>query len=491
MHEACQDRLTDARREEIPAPSALHTCATNRYIITKYGRLLMSLRRRLLAIIALVLLASLLGGGALTYWHGNRKIALEMSSAISVGDNAVRDALLPLLPGPITDSQLARIVTSFDGDRHLRAQHIEPSGNVALQSRVQPPSNAAPNWLVKLLAAPPHTAVLELPDDRGKIVLRSDPLNEITEVWDDAKLKLAIVGGFCTLILALISMTLSRALKPLEELSQALQQVGAGDYEAHVSESGPEELAAIYKGFNTMATRLHEAERKNRQLNEQLNSLQDEERAEIARDLHDEVGPFLFAVDVDAQSIPALIARTENDDVIHRASAIRQSVAHMQTHLKSVLSRLRPGTMIDLGLAHAAGQIAAFWHARYPEIAFHIDCIDESFGARIDETAFRVLQEGTSNAIRHGKPKHIWLSTQKREDGILSVTVIDDGKGLSTATRNGFGLSGMNDRLERIGGRLSVAPGTDGRGVTLRADIPFNETTLNTPIPSKITETLR
>lgn len=433
----------------------------------------MSLRRRLLAIIALVLIASLLGGGALTYWHSVRKIELEMSSAITVGDNALRDAVLPLLPGPITASQLARVVSSFDGDRHLRARHIGPEGKMLQESRVRPPSDPAPVWLNRLLAGAPHQTELELPDGHGRIVLEADPFNEVTEVWDDAKLKLAIVGGFCSLVLALISVTLGRALRPLEQLSRALQQVGSGDYEAHVSESGPAELAAIYKGFNTMAARLSESEHKNQRLNEQLLSIQDEERAEVARDLHDEVGPFLFAVDVDAQTIPALLARNAHDDVVSRSQAIRQSVAHMQTHLRSVLSRLRPGTMVDLGVPHAAEQLAAFWHARYPAIKFEIDCCDESLGSTIDEAVFRILQEGTSNAVRHGKPSKIQLATRKLDTGMFVVSVTDDGTGFNDGSRKGFGLSGMRDRLARLGGTLTIQSGRDGRGVILRADIPY------------------
>ncbi|MEQ1669582.1 MAG: histidine kinase, partial [Hyphomicrobium sp.] len=341
------------------------------------------------------------------------------------------------------------------------------------QSRVRPPADPAPGWLQRLLTGTPHSAELLLPDERGKIVLQADPLNEVTEVWEDAKLKLAIVAGFCTLVLAMISVTLGRALRPLESLSLALQQVGGGDYQAHVSESGPEELAAIYKGFNTMAAKLADAEVQNRSLNAQLNSIQDEERAEIARDLHDEVGPFLFAVDVDAQTIPVLLDRGATADVSARSQAIRQSVAHMQSHLRSVLSRLRPGMLLDLGVSHAAEQLAAFWRARYPAIQFDIDCSDESFGGALDETAFRILQEGTSNAVRHGKPAHISLATRKLDTGMLVVSVTDDGGGLKASERKGFGLSGMRDRLARMGGTLTIQSGTNGQGVCLRAEMPY------------------
>jgi two-component system, NarL family, sensor histidine kinase UhpB len=432
----------------------------------------MSLRRRLLALIALLLAASLLAGGALTYWNGTRKIDLEMSSALAVGDNALREAVGPMLTGPITDAQLSRAISSFDGDRHVQAIHVLTDGTALAMSRVRQPSDPAPKWLLRLLTAEPAATELQLPSGLGKIILKADPLNEVTEVWDDAKEKLAIVGGFCTLVLTMISLTLGRALRPLETLAQALQQVGGGDYGAHVPEKGPQELADIYKGFNTMAAKLADAEQRNQRLAEQLSTVQDEERAEIARDLHDEVGPFLFAVDVDAQTIPALLSRNATDDVTARAQAIRQSVAHMQTHVRSVLSRLRPGMLVDLGLSHAADQLALFWRERYPAISFEVDCSEESFGPKLDEAAFRILQEGTSNAVRHGHPTTISLSTRLNENGTLIVSVTDDGDGLVATTGKGFGLAGMRDRIALLGGSLSVSSAADGKGVIVRAEIP-------------------
>ena len=432
----------------------------------------MSLRHRLLALIALLLIASLVVGGFLTYWHGTRKIELEMTSALAVSDNALREAVVPMLPGVISEIQLARVITSFDGDRHVQAKLVSTDGKPRVESHVRQPSSPAPQWLLRLLTGSPDTTELNLPNGLGKIVLRADPLNEVTEVWDDAKEKLVIVGGFCTLVLGMISLTLGRALRPLEALSHALQQVGGGDYGAHVPEKGPQELADIYKGFNTMAGKLFDAERKNQQLAEQLSTVQDEERAEIARDLHDEVGPFLFAVDVDAQTIPSLLARNANEDVAVRAKAIRQSVAHMQTHVRSVLTRLRPGMLLDLGLSHAADQLAVFWQARYPAITFEVDCSEDSFGAKLDEAAFRILQEGTSNAVRHGHPTKISLSAHRDSSGTLVVCVVDDGSGLSDTERKGFGLAGMRDRIALLGGTLTISSGVDGKGVSVRAEIP-------------------
>ena len=201
--------------------------------------------------------------------------------------------------------------------------------------------------------------------------------------------------------------------------------------------------------------------------------MQEEERAEIARDLHDEIGPFLFAADVDAQSIPLLLSRDAGDDVVSRSKAIRQSVQHMQLHLRSILSRLRPAMLIDQGLTHAVEQLVAFWHARRPQIAFQTDIEDARFPANIEEAAFRILQEGMSNAVRHGNPSTIELSARRTEGGTLRVVISDDGSGISATSTRGFGLVGMKERVAALGGRLSVNGQVAEKGVILIAEIPL------------------
>ena len=435
----------------------------------------MPLRRRLLALVALVLAVCLAAGGALTYWQGLRKIELEMSSAIEVADSAVGDAMSTIGTSPDASAYLHRIVTSFDGDRHVVARLVGSNGTVDV-SRLRPPGDPAPSWLYKLLAGPAHSRRFELPaglKHLGVITIEADPHNEIGEVWEDLKLKFLIIFGFCGIVLALIYAILGRALRPLEALSAALARVGQGDYTAHVAETGPEDLNLIYRAFNRMAAQLRTAEQQNQRLNEQLSTVQEEERAEIARDLHDEIGPFLFATDVDAQSIPLLLSRDASDDVVSRSKAIRQSVQHMQLHLRGILSRLRPAMLIDQGLTHAVEQLVAFWRARRPQITFQTDIEDARFPANIEETAFRILQEGMSNAVRHGNPSIIELTARRTDDGTLRVVISDDGSGIAATSTRGFGLNGMKERIAALGGHLSVNGRVNEKGVILIAEIPL------------------
>lgn len=436
----------------------------------------MPLRRRLLALVALVLALCLVAGGALTYWHGLRKIDLEMSSAIGVGSSAISDALSTIGTGADAGVQVQRLVSSFDGDRHVIARLVAPDGSVIRTSRLKPPADPPPHWLYWLLSGSPRDRTFDMPEgltQLGTITIVADAHNEVSEVWEDLKLKFIIIASFCGVVLALIYATLGRALRPLEQLSSALTRVGEGDYNAHVAETGPDDLKLIYRAFNRMAEQLSAAEQQNQRLNEQLSTVQEEERSEIARDLHDEIGPFLFAADVDAQAIPLLVSRDASSEIVNRSKAIRQSVQHMQLHLRGVLSRLRPALLIDQGLTHAVEHLVAFWKARRPQIAFRTDIEDERFPTGIEEVAFRILQEGTSNAVRHGQPSAIGLTARRTEDGMLRVVVSDDGCGITAKGTRGFGLAGMKERVASLDGRLRIADREGGKGVMLIVEIPL------------------
>jgi two-component system sensor histidine kinase UhpB len=148
----------------------------------------------------------------------------------------------------------------------------------------------------------------------------------------------------------------------------------------------------------------------------------------------------------------------------------------MQLHLRGVLSRLRPALLIDQGLTHAVEQLVAFWNVRRPQIAFQLDIEDERFPANVEEVAFRILQEGTSNAVRHGQPSTVGLTARRMVDGILRIIVSDDGSGIAASSKRGFGLVGMRERVAVLDGSLQMASHDAGKGVMLIAEIPLPPT---------------
>jgi two-component system, NarL family, sensor histidine kinase UhpB len=435
----------------------------------------LSLRNRLLFSIVLTLLLSLAAGAAFTYWHAVDKIETEMQAAVAVGGrfahNAVDDAEEPTNP----QRRLDLLVADFDGDRHLRASLVV-EGKVAKASKLAEPESPAPQWFFDLLAGPPKVLHVALPpvfDGYGSVVLQTDANNEVAEVWSDVGLTLSVLTIFCGLVLAFVYWTLGSAIRPLQDLTAAFSRVGDRDYRERVAERGPLELVRLYQGFNQMVEHLAHAESQNKRLQEQLTTVQDEERADLARDLHDEIGPLLFAADVDAVAIEQLAQTGGHEQIPERVGIIREAISQMQRHVRDILGRLRPAVLLDVGLAHAIDNLVSFWRAHRPSLNFRLDVSDDSFGELLDATVYRIVQESLSNAVRHGNPSTIDITVKTHADGSIGIRVADDGGGLKASDRpSGFGIMGMQERVATLGGTLEVKDRSDGQGVIVSARLP-------------------
>jgi two-component system, NarL family, sensor histidine kinase UhpB len=434
----------------------------------------LSLRLQLILLTTFVLLVSLLLGGLLTYGYARSKVRAEMHAAMAVGQRMAGNAIADAGLKPDPDRGLRQLVADFDGDRHLRVSWVDDTGRSVASSRLATPPESVPDWLYLLLGGQLNTVRLAMPPSlqgKGSVELATDPRNEIGEAWEDVRLILAILGIFCGLVLSLTFVAVGYAFRPLQRLSASFASVGTGDYSQHIAENGPLELARLCGGFNRMLDRLSDMEARNLKLQEQLAAVQDEERADLARDLHDEVGPFLFAVGVDATMIKHFAENGRREDIMARSDAIREATEHMQKHIRAMLGRLRAGVLLDVGLDQAVENLVTFWRARQPEITFDIHLPMRTINRPLDEAVYRVIQESLSNAVRHGRPRQIEISVERDGDDLL-VTVRDDGTGFQPSRpKSGYGLAGMEERIKALGGRLAISVREHG-GVVVSARLP-------------------
>jgi two-component system, NarL family, sensor histidine kinase UhpB len=439
----------------------------------------MTLRLQLVIRIASVLIASLGLSCVAIYWHAVRKIEIEMHAALMVGQHTVNNAVADLDESVNPPHSLRVMVAGFDGDRHLRVSLIAPNNVALATSKLLMPSNHAPEWFHRVLATPALTARIGLPGrfaPLGTIVLEADPHNEVDETWNDAILSLTLLAAFSSLVLGMVYWTLGRALQPLDQMAAAFARIGRGDYRPRIADSGPLELARVCRGFNQMASRLADMHRRNRRLGAQLTVVQEEERAELARNLHDDIAPLLFAVSADVASIQKDDVARSSVKIGSRLEAIREAIVQMQQQVRGILGLLRPHVVTELGLIHAVDNLVAFWQKRYPSIDLETRLASDSFGDRLDETVYRVVQEALSNAMRHGEPTLIKIAAKREADGHVAVEVTDDGGGLRDLRDDGgFGLVGMQERVRSVGGTLTVKNRVDGRGVIVSARLPSDD----------------
>lgn len=441
----------------------------------------MPLRQSLLISIVLIIVFTLLFGSAIMYWHAVNKVDTEMTAAMAVGGRIARNAVDDVEESSNPKRRLELLVADFDGDRHLKAMVVDAVGQPKLESKPAEPDSPAPSWFRALLVPEQKWLNVKMPDafsGLGTFILEPQPYNEIAEAWDDTKKTLLILSVLCVLTMVLVYRVLGQALSPLQDLADAVSKIGKTKSAPKINERGPSEFVTVYRGFNQMVDRLTETERTNAALNEQLNTVQEEERSALARDLHDEVGPFLFSVDVDAKSIEQLAGETNAgpESITNRTQRIRDSVAHMQKHLRDILGRLRSPEMLDMGLEHAIESLLSFWRRRQPKIKFSYSAVTATFGDKVDPVFYRVAQESISNAVRHGKPSEIVIRIWQPKPNVAGLEIIDNGSGLGDGSEfRTYGISGMNERVELIGGKLSVDDRVDVSGVRVVALVPVHQ----------------
>jgi two-component system, NarL family, sensor histidine kinase UhpB len=195
---------------------------------------------------------------------------------------------------------------------------------------------------------------------------------------------------------------------------------------------------------------------------------QDEERRNLARELHDEFGQYLNAIKVDAVFIRDASAG-DSREVAECALSIIESADHVQASTHAVMRRLRPSGLDDLGLVAALESCIDGWRRRLPSVQFDFAAPGAiaDWGEAINMTLFRVVQEGLTNVAKHARASRVevQLDAPGPGDGAGSIVlhVSDNGVGTkSVGGDGGFGLFGMRERLEALGGRLDSSGSASG-----------------------------
>lgn len=433
----------------------------------------MSLQYRLIAAVSALLLAVMALFGALACGHAHRTVQAEMRDALTEAEDVADHALGR--HSDVSRDFLAELVQGFDGQRHIRAELATPSGRILIQNHLADLEDHAPPWFRTLVAVPPQSVRISVPAQPGEVLMLStDPSNETAEVWGRTRDAFVTLLLFCSGACVLIYLIVGHALRRFGDFDAALREIGEGRYDAALPERGPPEFARLAGGFNHMAGRIRDVEQRNYELREQILTLQEEERAEIARDLHDEVGPYLFAISVDAGDIPRLLDEDKPAEVAERAGLIRDAAAHMQKQVRALLRQLRPTDVLNFGLRAGVDELIGFWSRRRPAIRFdvHVELDGALTTPRVEAVAYRLVQEGVSNAVRHGEPGRIAVRIVSVEGELLLVEVQDDGASAGEPKGGGAGIRGMSERVKRLGGRFEASPVDDG--FRARAWLPLN-----------------
>src|SRR6195952_3287183 len=423
----------------------------------------LSLRARINFLLAFVLALGLAINIARLVVEATPRVQAEDQSVIRLAREFVETIVAGLNEAPDPEARLNQIVRDLSRLRHVSiARQDDAAGTSRPTARSDDDDRARspPAWFVALVH-PEKTSVSVPITIRGKpqaLVITSHPDDEMAEIWDGIVTQLE-VGSAIAAALLLITMTVvGRALAPLKALSQAMTHIESGRYGTRVTPGGAPELAAICTSLNLLAATLGEAVEEKRRLAERTVSLQDVERKEIARELHDEFGPYLFALRAHAGALMRLsdVGVPDAGALRKHGAAILEQVNALQQFNRRILERLRPVGLAELGLREAIGALLRLWRESHPDVAVETNIspsLDEA-GETADLTIYRIIQEALTNVFRHADATSVNVSVEpagqptglRADRGFARVRIRDNGSGMKPDRKLGFGLTGMRER---------------------------------------------
>jgi signal transduction histidine kinase len=205
------------------------------------------------------------------------------------------------------------------------------------------------------------------------------------------------------------------------------------------------------------------------QLSARLQDAQEAERRSISRELHDEVGQALGLLLMDAGRLSSQLQADDEKgrEAVQRIKTIAERT--LQT-VRNMALLLRPSMLDDLGLVPAVE-----WYAREMsqregfEVEARSENVPEKLPDEVSLCIYRVVQEAVNNAQRHARATHVLVELSGM-DGAIRVTIVDNGSGFDPQRSRGMGLVGMDERVKRLGGTLTI-DSRSGAGATIRVQI--------------------
>lgn len=309
-------------------------------------------------------------------------------------------------------------------------------------------------------------------------------------IMDDAIAKSRVRGMTIAAIEIILTIMVTVVIglgltRRLAMLSNAAAQVEAGDYSVTVPTETNDEVGKTALAFNRMVaevsshtqqlkkeeSRSRELLLENRQLIHTSLEIQEEERKHLARELHDELGQCLTAIQADAELIRDL--SSENKTIQTSATAIMDVSSRVYDVVHSMMHRLRPSILDNLGLVEALKDEIEAWKKRHLDTQCEFIYAGElsDLGERNNISLYRMVQECLTNISKHAAAKKVTIAL-KNTASEVSLKITDDGKGFDMHSVNtGLGLIGMRERVSSLNGQLDIQAALN-KGVTITITIP-------------------
>lgn len=342
----------------------------------------------------------------------------------------------------------------------------------------------APGWYASLVAPPHNERVIQLPNAR--LVVETNPTRAVLDGWDNlrdilfAQITLFLLADF------LIFWMVGQWLAPLERIRSGLRDIEHGGHEVRLPPLPGKEAAEMGRAFNRMAQAVEdniqvrqasaEAQARldaQRDFTKLLHARIEEERAALARELHDELGQSLTAIRSIAKSLMQH-PEVAGGPIERHAKMLFDTAGMTSDAMHRMIPRLRPIKLEGMGLVDAVRDLLTDSQQNSPGLRFELN-VSGAIPVLEDElelSAYRIVQEAVTNVVRHAEASRVQV-TIAAEPGHLRLCVSDDGRGAETLQREGhYGIRGMQERAESHGGSVRFQASPEG-GLEVTVLLPW------------------
>jgi two-component system sensor histidine kinase UhpB len=471
---------------------------------------------QLLATFVLINLMAGVAAGAIVIYNAHKATAVEVGASMEVAQQIVRSTVVQLaretagtehseilalraleaLPLRLRHLRHVRIAIAYPAGRRI---FVRPAGMDGERSG----AGGAPRWFAALFLF--DTLRQEIPVALGgrhvaTVLVTNQPADEIAEVWQDVSNLAVVVLVANIAVIGLLYLALGRVLGPLTSLAGGLRALEQGRFGHRLARPRVRELADIVDRFNALGGALEAARADNARLNRRLVTVQDDERRQIATELHDELGACLFGLRANVLSVKRLTQSLPPgfaEPMRKRVETLAEVSERIQTTNRRVLRRIRPMAIGHAALADVIAGLVADFERNDADHVFRLDIgrLRHGYGDCIDLTVYRCVQEGVTNAARHAQARTVEIGIDEpvvphplpgggqSASAVLRLSVSDDGLGLAPGTPRGMGLAGMEERVSALGGAIAISSRPSG-GARLDITIPVEETEPSAAVPA-------
>ena len=394
------------------------------------------------------------------------------------------------MPPPLSDrdtlEEARRLAEEVDARRHVSAVVASPAG-YALSRVAEGGGEDVPQWFLRMLTPEPKTeifAVTHYPNVLGTLRISTDPRDEIEEVWEDFRVVMPALALAALALAAATALFNVFVLSRIEVVTRAVERMRGGDLAVRAPEGRLEEVARLAEGVNALARHLQAGRAENASLQRRLLSLSEEERARIASDLHDEIGPQIFGLQAAARQAGDLARKGAADPALAEAlEAVARHAAAVQRGARAAISDLRPMAAGDASLAELLQELVADFSESHPGLELQLEADPLAAADELREIAiYRFVRESLLNALRHGGAKRVWVAVSRlpaegEAPAAILAQVRDDGRGPKSGDTPHLGHIGMRDRARALDA-LWTPPRREGRFTLTELRTPCRPTSI-------------